>query len=123
MKSSLRFAGSIAIATLALSSVACQSWNVEPRPVETAMRDQNGPVAVTMKDHRWVVLKDARVTNDSIVGTRIAGNTYGNARTALAVTGVRVVEKRSFSPVKSIGIGVAAAFVPSLYRLAAVEND
>jgi hypothetical protein len=120
---SMRFAGSIAIAALALSSAACQSWNVERRPVETVVSDGSGPVAVTMNDRRWVVLKDARVTNDSIVGTRIAGNTYGNARTALAVTGVRVVEKRSFSPVKSMGIGVAAAFVPSLYRLAAVEND
>ena len=123
MKFPLRFARSIAIATFSLSSFACQAWKVEPRPVETVVRTQNGPVAVTMKDLRWVVLKDARVANDSIVGTRIAGNTYGNARTALAVRGVTVVEKRRFSLVRTVGLGVAAAFIPSLYRLAVVEND
>ena len=119
----LSFTRSAIVLAITLSASACQTWKVENRPVETVMRDQRGPVAVTMKDLRWVVLKNPSVANDSIVGTRVAGNTYGKGRTSLSIHGVRAVERRRFSFVRTVGLGIAAAFVPTLYRLAVVEDD
>ena len=117
------FAKSAIVLAVTLSFSACQTWKVENRPVETAVRDHRGPVAVTMKDLRWVVLKNPSLANDSIVGTRVAGNTYGKGRTSLSIHGVRAVERRRFSLVRTLGLGVAAYFVPTLYRLAVVEDD
>ena len=122
MRSQKSLAKSIVIAAV-IHLGACQSWKVEPRPVEAVVSEHSGPVAVTMTDRRWVVLRDARLANDSIVGIRIAGDAYGNARTALALNSVSAVERRRFSFMRPIGAGVAAAVLPSLYRLAVVEND
>ena len=111
-------------AALLLPMPACTAWHVDNRPVETVVREQHGaPVAYTMNDLRWVVLKNSSIANDSIVGTRIAGNTYGRSRTALAVSGVRSVERRRLSVMRTIGLGIAAAFIPTLYRLAVVEEE
>jgi hypothetical protein len=114
---------SLALALLAIPS--CQAWHVDNRPVEAVIQAQKGaPTAYTMNDLRWVVLKNSMLANDSIVGTRIGGNTYGRrARTALSVNGVRSVERRRISVIRTIGLGVFAAFIPTLYRLAVVEED
>ena len=113
----------LALALLAMP--ACQAWHVDNRPVEAVVHAQNGaPTAYTMNDLRWVVLKNATLANDSIVGTRIGGNTYASrSRTALSVNGVRSVERRRISVLRTIGLGVFAAFIPTLYRLAVVEED
>ena len=113
----------IAFAAIVPSLSACQAWKVDHRPIETIVQTQPGTVAVTMKDLRWVVLKGPAIQGDSVVGTRVTGNTYGQRRTALAVSGVRTVQRRHFSLIRTIGLGVAAAFIPSLYRLAIVEED
>ncbi|MEO5579533.1 MAG: hypothetical protein ABIR58_02675, partial [Gemmatimonadaceae bacterium] len=70
---------------------------------------------------RWVVLDGASVSSDSIVGTRVTGNTAGRGRTALSLQGVRAVETRRFSFIRTIGLGVVAYFVPTLYRFAIVD--
>ncbi|HVF41150.1 MAG TPA: hypothetical protein VM939_14705 [Gemmatimonadaceae bacterium] len=113
------------LAVLALMLLpACQAWKVDTRPVDVVVRDDpGGKVALTMQDRRWVVLKDTRLESDSIVGTRIAGNTKGTRRMSLPLAGVRTVERRRFSVLRTIGLGVALAFVPSLYRLATVEEE
>ena len=108
---------------IVLSSAACQSWKVENRPIETVVETGKNPVAVTMNDQRWVALRNPAIHNDSLTGTRIAGNTYGTRRMSLAVSGVRTVQTRRFSLIRTLGLGVAAAFIPSLYRLAIVEED
>ncbi len=87
------------------------------------MQTKPAQVAITMNDLRWVALSAPSIRGDSVVGTRIAGNTYGQRRTALALSGVRTVERRRFSLIRTIGLGVAAAFIPSLYRLAIVEEE
>jgi hypothetical protein len=113
----------LALALLAIP--ACQAWHVDNRPVEAVVQAQQGAAtAYTMNDLRWVVLKNATLANDSIIGTRIGGNTYSRrSRTALSVTGVRSVERRRISVLRTIGLGVVAAFIPTLYRLAVVEED
>ena len=112
-----------AFAALTLLLSACQAWKVDHRPIETIVQADPGQVAVTMNDLRWVVLRAPSIHGDSVVGTRIAGNTYGQRRTALALSGVRTVERRRFSLIRTIGLGVAVAFIPSLYRLAIVEEE
>ncbi len=114
------------ISLFASSSVlmtACQAWRVDDKPVATVVRQGTSPIAVTMNDRRWIVLKDAQLKSDSVVGRRLRGNTKGKGRTALSLSGVRAVETRKFSFIRTIGLGVALAFVPSLYRLAVVEED
>lgn len=119
--------GTLARASLAfgivLSSTACQAWKVDNRPIEALVQSGKSPVAVTMNDQRWVALRNPAIVNDSLVGTRIAGNTYGTRRMSLAVSGVRTVQTRRFSFLRTLGLGVAAAFIPSLYKLAIVEED
>ena len=108
---------------LVISSTACQAWKVDKRPIEALVASGKSPVAVTMNDQRWVALRNPSIRDDSLVGTRIAGNTYGTRRMSLAVSGVRIVQTRRFSVLRTLGLGVAAAFIPSLYRLAIVEED
>jgi hypothetical protein len=112
------------VAGLLVSLNACQTWKVQHRPVEAVVQEQQGgKVALTMNDRRWVVLSNPRVERDSVVGIRTGGNTYGKGRTAVPVAGVRAVETRGFSILRTLYLGVAAAFVPSLYRLAVVDNE
>lgn len=111
---------------LAMSSLvsACQSWHVEKRPVEAVITSHSdGPVAVTMNDLRWVVLDDPRVVRDSIIGIRTAGNTFGKGRTALSLSGVRTVETRRFSFLRTFYLAAFAAALPSIYRFAVVDNE
>lgn len=119
--------GNVTRATLVfavmLSLTACQAWKVDKRPIDALVESGKSPVAVTMNDQRWVALRNPEIVNDSLVGTRIAGNTYGTRRMSLAVSGVRIVQTRRFSLLRTLGLGVAAAFIPSLYRLAIVEED
>ena len=106
-----------------VSSTACQAWKVDNRPVEALVASGKSPIAVTMNDQRWVALRNPSIRDDSLVGTRIAGNTYGTRRMSLAVSGVRTVQTRRFSLLRTLGLGVAAAFIPSLYKLAIVEEE
>jgi hypothetical protein len=112
----------IALAVV-ISSSSCQAWKVDNRPIEALVESGKSPVAVTMNDQRWVALRNPSIRDDSLVGTRIAGNTYGTRRMSLAVSGVRTVQTRRFSLIRTLGLGVAAAFIPSLYKLAIVEED
>lgn len=112
-----------AVFAVMLSLTACQAWKVDNRPIDALVESGKSPVAVTMNDQRWVALRNPEIVNDSLVGTRIAGNTYGTRRMSLAVSGVRIVQTRRFSFLRTLGLGVAAAFIPSLYRLAIVEED
>lgn len=111
------------IAVAAMFSIgACQAWKVDNRPAPAVIeRAADDRVAIRMNDSRWVVLDDASVRSDSIVGTRVTGNTFGIGRTALSLHGVRAVETRRFSITRTLGLGVVAYFVPTLYRLAIVE--
>lgn len=117
------FARAWLLVSIVLSSTACQAWKVDNRPIETLVESGKSPVAVTMNDQRWVALRNPAITNDTLVGTRIAGNTYGTRRMSLPVSGVRIVQTRRFSLIRTLGLGVAAAFIPSLYKLAIVEED
>ena len=112
-----------AFAAFAFSLSGCQAWKVDHRPIETIVQAEPTTVAVTMNDLRWVVLRAPTIQGDSVLGTRNAGNTYGQRRTALALNGVRTVQTRKFSLIRTIGLGVFAAFIPSLYRLAIVEEE
>ena len=110
--------------TLILSTAACQTWKIERRPVETVVRQHsNDQVAVTMDDKQWVVLREPRLQNDSIVGRRVTGNMKGPARTALPIARVQAVETRKFSFLRTVGFGIMMAFVPSIYRVAFVEEE
>ena len=118
-----RFARGTAVVTV-LGAASCQAWKVERRPAaEVIGNARSEKVAVTMNDARWVVLERAVIRSDSIVGERVTGNTYGKGRTALALEDVRALETRRFSFLRTIGLGVMAAFIPSLYRLAIVDNE
>ena len=121
-KSAILRRASLAFAIVA-SSAGCQSWKVENRPVGAVIESGKNPVAVTMNDQRWVALRNPAIQNDSVVGTRIAGNTYGTRRMSLAVSGVRTVQTRRFSLIRTLGLVAAAGFIPSLYRLAIVEEE
>lgn len=111
------------VAVAVVVSGGCQAWKVDSRPPEAVIgQARNERVAITMQDRRWVVLDNAAVREDSVVGMRVTGNTVGTGRTALAVSGIRAVEIRRFSFIRTVGLGVVALFVPSLYRLAVVEE-
>ncbi len=119
------FTRTFTIATaITLTFSSCQAWKVDTRPVDAVIRQNpNQKVALTMADRRWIVLRDIRLENDSVFGHRVTGNTKGVRRTALPLGGVRAVETRRFSFLRTVGLGIALAFVPSLYRLAVVEED
>lgn len=118
-----RVSAALVVALTAFTG-ACQAWHVEKRPPEAVVRhNSSGPVAVTMNDLRWVVLQSPRVQSDSIIGVRTGGNTFGEGRTALSLGGVRAMETRRFSFLRTFYLGVAAAFIPTVYRFAVVDNE
>jgi poly(3-hydroxybutyrate) depolymerase len=121
LSTSTRLASIAALAVIVGTS-ACQAWKVEDRPVEVVVRQgRSDPVAITMNDKRWIVLSGAHISNDSVVGMRVAGNTKGKGRTALSLGGVRVVQTRRFSFLRTAGLGIALWFVPAVYRFAVVD--
>lgn len=119
-----RFTRLAAFTTL-LASVACQTWKTETRPVPAVVQQhENDKVAVTMNDLRWVVLRRPTVQGDSVVGTRIAGNTYGRGRTALSLSGVRSVQTKRISVVRTLALGAFLVLAgPPLYKLAIIEEE
>jgi len=124
MQTILKSSSRTALLAVVVATSACQAWKVENRPVEAVVADRGaGPVALTMNDRRWVVLRDPTIQRDSVIGTRIAGNTFGEGRTALSLHAVRGVETRRFSLIRTIGLAASTLLIPSLYRLAIVEND
>jgi hypothetical protein len=103
---------------------SCTTWRVDQRPIhEVITRNANEAVAVSMRDLRWVVLRNPRIQNDSIVGSRVTGNSYGKGRTALALRGVTAVQTRRFSLIRTLALGAAAYFLPTLWHFATVDED
>jgi len=91
----------------------CQAWKIEPRPVPSVVQDQqNGKVALTMNDLSWVVLHNPMIENDSVIGMRTSGSTFGKTRSAFPIASVRAAETRQFSLRRTVGLVVAIALIP-----------
>jgi hypothetical protein len=91
----------------------CQAWKIEPRPVPSVVQDQqNGKVALTMNDLSWVVLHNPMIENDSVIGMRTSGSTFGKSRSAFPINSVRSAETRQFSLRRTVGLAVAIALIP-----------
>ena len=119
-----RILKSLASFAIVAAATGCTAWRVDQRPVpDVVSRHQNDDVAISMRDLRWVVLRNPRIENDSVVGSWIGGNSYGKSRTALALSGVTAVETRRLSLIRTIALGVAVALLPTVWRFATVEEE
>lgn len=102
---------------LALSAGACHSWNAQtsPAPDVVAARNGRGTLRVTRRDQSVIVLTNAQVVGDSIVGT--AGSPP--QRAAVAVSDVERVDTRSVNAWKTGGLVVGTLLVVSVVATAA----
>lgn len=93
----------------------CAAWMERPAPAPTASRVIPGPVRLTRTDGSAVVLADAMVRDDSIMG---APNHNPDAGVSLALSDVRRVEVRRVdvaSTTWAVLLGAAAAARIALY--------
>ena len=92
-----RFRRSAALVGLfALATSGCYQWDGARVPGPGGAQRMTNPARVTLADGSVVVLHDAIVSNDSIVG--YAGDRPGEReRTAVAVSQVRKVEDRELN--------------------------
>lgn len=111
----------IATLVLAFSAAGCHSWHAQTSPTPDAISTQagRGPVRVTRRDHSQLVLVNAQVMGDSIVGQ--AGSPP--QRTAVAMADVERIDTRATSAGKTAGLvlGVAAVAFAALLVAAAAS--
>ena len=102
----------------ALLAFACTEWNTSPRSVSGLYPPDRLPRAkVTFADGRSVELLDARVRQDSIVGT----DPVSVARLAFPMERVSRVESQEFSQARTVSLfaGMGLAFIAvTLYLVA-----
>jgi hypothetical protein len=107
---------SVLLATLALSTGACHSWNPQTSPAPDVIAAQPGrTMRVIRRDHSTLVLANPQVVGDSLVGT--AGNPP--QRVAVATADVQRIDTRSMNAWKTGGLVMGTLLVVSAVAVAA----
>ncbi|HEU4558253.1 MAG TPA: hypothetical protein VFS20_10400 [Longimicrobium sp.] len=102
---------------LALSASACHSWHAQtgPAPEVVAAQDGRRTLRVTRRDQSVMVLANAQVVGDSIVGT--TGSPP--QRAAVAVADVQRIDRRGVNAFKTGGLVFGTLLVATAVAVAA----
>jgi hypothetical protein len=93
---------------LAVAAPGCVTWNPQPTPEPSSRERLPDPVRVTRSDAGTVLLFDAALAGDSIVGFTGGGSASGQ-RVAVAMSDVRRLEARKTNAAGTAGLVAAAA--------------
>jgi len=94
----------LALLPLVLAVSGCAAWGRQPTPEPSSSRRLPDLLRVTRNDESIVVVEDAVVSGDSIVG--YAGRDH--ARTAVALADVRTMQARRTDFMATVGLTAAA---------------
>ena len=88
---------------LVLSASGCISWGTQPTPEPSSSRRLPDPVRVTRRDQSVLMLADAVVSGDSIVG--YAGRE--KVRSAVALADVQTIQAQKTNFFATVGLTTA----------------
>ena len=97
----------IVLVPLVLSVSGCMSWGREPTPEPSPSQPLARPVRVTLADQRVLVLDEAAVFGDSIVGYE--GPDRLPTTVALADVRTMQVRKKDYPRTRILAVGIAVA--------------
>lgn len=106
---------------------ACTTWS-QPKPPETALAhvDQQ-PIQVARADHSTIVLKNASVQGDSLIGVADDGS---NARVAIPVSEIQGVSQRDVDAPRTLALtggiilsALGVLFIAALVALSQANWD
>jgi len=96
---------SFTLVTLVVAS-ACTTWSRQSAPpAQVVAGHPHALVRVTRADHSVVTVRDARVANDTLVGTT---NDDAHIPVAIAVGDIESIDTRAVSGARTAGLGVGA---------------
>jgi hypothetical protein len=101
---------------LVVSVSGCMTWGRQPTPEPSSSRRLPDPLRLTRKDQSMVMLEDAVVSGDSIVG--YAGG--ARVRVAVALADVQTVQARSTNFFATVGMTTAITLAVIGVAVAAV---
>jgi len=90
----------VAIATLLLAS-ACMTWSRSEPPGAALSHVDRKPIQVARTDHSTIVLKNASVQGDSLVGTADDGS---NTRVAIPIAEIRGVSEEHIDGPRTLAL-------------------
>ena len=94
--------------SMALALSACSSWRVETDPLPAPLGERAvSQVRVLTKNGQFIVVYDARLSGDSIVGTQFPPSSGPSRRIAVAGDDVVQVERSKFDLWKTVYTPVA----------------
>ncbi len=104
--------------SMALALSACTSWHVETDPLPAPLDGRTvSQVRVLTKNGQFIVVYDARLSGDSIIGSQRPRSSGSSRRIAIAVDDVAQLERSEFdlwktiyTPVAVVAITVVVAF-------------
>ena len=114
MRSSSRSAVS-AVLLAALFTSGCFGWGTQPTPAPSSTQRLPDPVRITRVDTSTLLLRDAAVSGDSIVG--YAGD---RQRVAVALADVRKVEGQEVDFLKTAGTSFVVTLLIGVVTTAVV---
>jgi hypothetical protein len=103
----------LALLPLVISVSGCVAWRQQPAPEPSSSRRLPDPLRVTRNDQSVVVMEDAVVSGDSLVG--YAGRDH--ARTSVALAEVRTMQGRKTDVMATVGLAAAAALAAALFAI------
>lgn len=106
----------LALALLLFAASGCTRWGGHPLPEPSSGRGLPDPLRVTRADHSVLVLRDAVIVGDSVVG--FAGPEH--ARAAVALADVRSVQARKLDFLGTVGAAAGVYLVATAAVLLAI---
>lgn len=100
----------------ALFATGCYGWSGKPTPTPESTQQLPDPVRITRNDAATLVLREATVSGDSIVGYT-EGSPETRQRVAIALTEVERVQGREVSFVKTAGTSFAITLVVGIIAI------
>ena len=86
---------------LLLLTTACMTWGRQEAPGTVLSRAEMKPIRIARTDHSTIVLKDASVQNDSLIGTADDGS---YARVAIPISEIRGVSEQRIDAPRSLAL-------------------
>jgi hypothetical protein len=103
----------LALLPLVISVSGCTTWGQRPMPEASSSASLPSPVRVTHNDQSVLVMEDAVVSGDSIVG--YAGRDH--VRTAVAVADVRSMQARKTDFMATVGLTAAVTLAAAVLAI------
>lgn len=115
--------GSMLLVSMLLALVGCMTWTQPAPPGPSLSRVSQHPIQIARTDHSTIIIKNASVQGDSLIGVAADGS---NARISIPISEIQGVSTRELDPGRSLaltgGIILSALGVLFIAAVIALSN-